>query len=57
MVKVAIVVQNGFVTQVLGSDPENTEVDVIDLDTTTEDAAKFAEYCLEKAKKELKVIY
>lgn len=57
MIKVTIVIQHGFVTQVLGNDPENTEVDVIDLDTTTEDAEKFAEYCLEEAKKELQVIY
>lgn len=57
MVKITIVVENGFVTQVLGSDPENTEVDVIDLDAPTEDAEKFAEYCLEEAKKELKVIF
>lgn len=57
MVRVTIVIQNGFVIQALGSDPENTEVDVIDLDAPTEDAEKFAEYCLEEAKKELKVIF
>ena len=51
MIKVTIVIQHGYVTQVFGNDPENTEVDVIDLDTTTEDAEKFAEHCLEKAKK------
>ncbi len=57
MTKVTVIVENGFVTRILGNDPENTEVDVIDLDTNTNDAEAFSRFCLEKAEKELKVIY
>ncbi len=57
MTRVTVIVQNGFVTRILGNDPENTEVDVIDLDASTEDAEKFAQHCLEQAEKELQVIY
>ncbi len=57
MIKVTVIIENGFVSRILGNDPENTEVDVIDLDTTTEDAEAFAKHCLEQAEKELKVIW
>ncbi len=57
MTKVTIIVQNGFVTRVLGNDPDNIEVDVIDLDAQTEDAKEYAQYCLGEAEKELTDIY
>lgn len=55
-IKVTVVVRNGFVEQILVSDPECLEADVVDLDNTDPDARSFAEECLEKARKELQSI-
>ncbi len=57
MTKIVIIIRDGLVEHILGNDPENIEIEIIDFDTTTEEEDAFANRCLHAAEKELQIIY